>query len=282
MSELVKQSLTMNPMMQVDTFTHMVNLANNLSAGELLPTHFKKRPSDLLRLCEISARTGISVFALMDECYLVQGKFAYSGKMIAAMVNLSPRIEGSLKYMFINADLPCDQKKHWHDLSIIVSGRLVGEDFEREVIVPWTLGFSDSKGAPERWRNDPQQMLCYYGARVWARRHAPEVIAGLVSVDEIVHDVPVQVTGPIVDKSEVIEVKKEVEPSGAYLDYLSKFDEASNIEDLNSIKVSLQKYKSDELSNDERDKLRKVYQTMMSQFVANGELLKKSDEVSGE
>ena len=279
---VTKQNIYLNPMMQRDTFSHMVEMATFLSKGESLPPHFKNRPADLLRLCEVSARTGISLFALLDECYFVKGRFSYSGKMIAAMVNLSTRIVGSLSYTFLGDKIPADSKKHYPELSVVVCGRLEGESEERTVTVPWTLGFQDSQGATERWRNDPFQMLYYYGARVWARRHAPEVIAGLVAIDEVSYETHPHAVGEIVDKvvedAVVIESKQNLPPSDIYISYYDKLGNANNIDDLTLIRDELKKNKSKDLSEDERVALRKVYQTRMSQIVSEGELLKAGQD----
>jgi hypothetical protein len=66
-----------------------------------------------------------------------------------------------------------------------VSGKRRGEGKERTVRVSLAEGVADSRGARERWQKSPDQMLSYYGARVWARRHAPEVIGGLYTPDEL-------------------------------------------------------------------------------------------------
>ncbi len=54
--------------------------------------------------------------------------------------------------------------------------------------VSWETGYSLSRGARDMWVAMPDQMLTYFGARVWARRHASHVIMGAYTEDEIAQD----------------------------------------------------------------------------------------------
>src|SRR6202021_1462536 len=58
----------------------------------------------------------------------------------------------------------------------------------RTVDVGWDTGYAMSKGARDKWISMPESMLAYYGARVWARRHCPDIILGAYTPEEILED----------------------------------------------------------------------------------------------
>ena len=61
-----------------------------------------------------------------------------------------------------------------------VRGTLRGETKPREV----TVFLADAKTSNSLWTKQPDQQLVYAGTRVWARRHAPEVMLGVYAPEE--------------------------------------------------------------------------------------------------
>lgn len=177
-----------SPLLDGGTFESMWRLAEALSYARTMPVHLKENPGDCLRVVEYAHRCGYSPFALADCTFLVGGKMGFEGKAVAAMVNASPLIDGALDYTY-------DGKGN--DRRVTVSGRRRGEDKLRTV--EWTVaqGIADSKGARDRWTKDPDQMLAYAGARIWARRHCPEAILGIYTPDELLSGV---------DQAEMIDI----------------------------------------------------------------------------
>ena len=100
---------------------------------------------------------------------------------IAAIVNASGKLQGSLDYRYSGAG---DQR------SVTVSGKLVGDAEPREVIgtvAGWKTG-------NEQWKKNTDQMLAYRGAREWARRYMPEAILGIHADDDLASNAPTSVT----------------------------------------------------------------------------------------
>jgi hypothetical protein len=62
-----------------------------------------------------------------------------------------------------------------------VFGRIRGEQEDRDVDVK----LSDAKTDNRHWATQPDQQLAYHGARVWARRHMPELMLGVYSPEEM-------------------------------------------------------------------------------------------------
>jgi len=177
-----------SPLTNGGMMSDMMRVAEYMATSKTIPAHLQKSPGDCLRVVEYSYRTGMSPYAIADSTALIGGKLAFEGKLVAAMINASPRIEGALDYSYSG-----EGRQRW----VTVTGRLRGETKDRSVAVTVEQGLRDSKGARSRWENDADQMLAYYGARVWARRHAPEVMLGIYTPDELsaggrgeVHDLP--------------------------------------------------------------------------------------------
>src|SRR4029077_8686136 len=104
------------------------------------------------RIVNQAVRWGVDPFSIVDETYVVGGKLAYQGKVIAAVVNAKAPIRERLKYSYAGT-------KGKDDLTITVSGTFAGEDKPREA----TLSVGEAKTENQMWRNDPEQKLVYSG-----------------------------------------------------------------------------------------------------------------------
>ena len=165
-----------SPLLAEGSFASMWRLAEAMAKAKTISKDFQNSPGDCLRAVELAHRTGQSPFAIIDHLFNVGGKLAYDGQGMAAMINAHPKIVGSLRYVYSGDG---DRRE------CRVVGRLAGETEDRDVVVTLKQGLADSKGARARWQSDPDQMLAYYGARKWGRRHAPEVTMGLFTPDEL-------------------------------------------------------------------------------------------------
>jgi hypothetical protein len=120
---------------------------------------------------EQAMRWNMSPFAVAMETSFIQSKPMFSGKVVAAAVTSSGAITGRLAYTYDGAG---------DDRRITVMGVLRGESEPRSV----TVALRDARTNNRVWQSQPDQQLAYHGARVWARRHAPEVMLGVASPDE--------------------------------------------------------------------------------------------------
>jgi hypothetical protein len=192
-----------SPLLVPDVFTAMFRLAEVMAAATTIPEAFHEKPGDCLRVVELAHRCGQSPFALIDHCFITGGRFGMDGQGMASLINASSRIAGSLRYQYSGEG---------RDRSVTVRGRLLGEAEERTVVATIAQGLRDSKGARARWEADPDQMLAYYGARRWARRHAPEVAMGLYTRDEL--RAAFDGKGPVLDVMPDEEPQAEAAPAG--------------------------------------------------------------------
>lgn len=135
-------------------------------------------PGGALFVVEQSMRWNMSPFAVAMETSFIQGKPMFSGKIVAAAVVSMGAVSGRLNYEYAGEG---------DNRTITVSGTIRGEDRPREVKV--RLG--DAKTNNKMWQSQADQQLAYHGARVWARRHTPEVMLGVYSPEEMPEAEPV-------------------------------------------------------------------------------------------
>ena len=172
-------------------------------SGAAVPSMFRGEVGLCLGLTLDAMQCGFNPFALARSSYVVGGALSYESKVFVAALNASGRLRSRLKATYTGA-VKGTHKVHTKngeqefpagDLKCRIVGWLVGEDEASEWETP-ELGAITTKGSP-LWRTDPRLQLWYYGARSWARVHAPEIMLGFRSPDEF-EDVgePVDLTPP--------------------------------------------------------------------------------------
>jgi len=158
-------------------FEHVRKIAEMIAYGAFCPKHLKQPDNErtvatCFRIAAQAVRWKVDPFGLADQTYEVGGKLGYQGKIIAAVINARAGLDGRLSYEFHGEG---------DGLTVTVSGKFRNETTPRTVTV--TLG--QAKTGNSMWTKDPEQKLCYTGAVKWARRHCPEVVEGLLTVEDL-------------------------------------------------------------------------------------------------
>lgn len=148
-----------------------IKLAEMMARGKLVPQHLHNSPGDCLMIIEASMRWQMSPFAVAQCTSVIQGKLMFEGKLVAAALNASGILSTRLDYDFSGEGA---------QRAITVRGTLRGEQKPREV----TVFLAEAKTSNSLWTKQPDQQLVYAGTRVWARRHAPEVMLGVYAPEE--------------------------------------------------------------------------------------------------
>ncbi|GAA3668813.1 MULTISPECIES: recombinase RecT [Acetobacter] len=167
----MSNALTAAGAFAIDGMQGAMNLAKAMASAKMVPQHLQGSPGDCLMVIEQAMRWQMSPFAVAQATAVVRGKMCFEGKLVAAAIQTSGILEGRLRYDFAGDG---------NERKVICSGHIRGEPKERTVEV--TL--ESAKTTNEWWSKTPDQMLTYHAARVWARRHAPEVMLGVYSPDE--------------------------------------------------------------------------------------------------
>ncbi len=166
-------------------------------------------------------RWNMDPFALATKVYTTddQGPISYEGQAIIAALNNSPLLATRLAFRWEGhwekiigkfewreskkkEDAEGNPKKYlaatWGDkdedgLCVVVSALLVGEREPRELRL--FMKQARVRNSP-LWVEDPRQQLAYLGGRRWGRLHAPDVIMGVYSPDELESFEPPTDMGP--------------------------------------------------------------------------------------
>jgi hypothetical protein len=149
-----------------------MRLAEMMATAKLVPAGLQKSPADCLMVIQQAIRWQMDPFAVAQECSVIQGKLMHSGKLVAAVINTNGNLVRRLAF---------DYTGEGPERTITVSGQLQGEPQPRviEVIL------KNAATANVLWTKQPDQQLMYHGARVWARRHVPELMLGVNSPEEM-------------------------------------------------------------------------------------------------
>jgi hypothetical protein len=172
MNAIVPQSQTsLSTGLMPTSMDGAMQLAKLMATADLVPIHLQGKPGNCLLIVEQAMRWKMSPFAVAQATGIVKGKLSYEGKLVAAAIQTSGVLDGRLDYEFTGEG---------KDLAVVVSGRIRGETKTRTV----TVTLASAKTDNGWWAKTPEQMLTYHGARVWARRHTPEVMLGVYSPEE--------------------------------------------------------------------------------------------------
>ena len=166
------------PILDTAKFEHMQRIASVMAKCGHVPLALRlgedheSRMASCFRIVNQAVRWEMDPFCLAECAYVISGKLAYEGKVIAAAVNSDHRLKGRLDYAF-------DGEGELRE--IIVSGTF--RDTGETKIVKGTVKLW--KTGNGQWKADPDQMLVYRGSRQWARRWLPDRLLGIYSNDEL-------------------------------------------------------------------------------------------------
>lgn len=138
------------------------------------PFPLEKITANCFLVCEQSQRWGLSPFACLGCASVVHGRLMWEGKLVSAVLDAK-----------LGVRLDYDYSGSGESLRVVVKGTLPGETEPRTVT--GTVAQWKTTGAGSPWTNpaDHERQLSYRGAREWARRHAPAVILGVYTKDEM-------------------------------------------------------------------------------------------------
>lgn len=154
------------------TMAEAMDLSSLMAKARMVPAHLQGSPSDCLMVVLQARRWNMDPFAVAQATSVIQGKLCYEGKLVAAVVNTSPLVQGRLSYRY---------EGEGEDRTIHTSGTPVGEAVPLEV----SVRLKDARTNNRVWNTQPDQQLAYHSARVWARRFVPELIMGVYSPEEM-------------------------------------------------------------------------------------------------
>lgn len=173
-----KQSLAVTG----QNWPELMKFADFVCKADLMPPHLKNKPADCLLVAMQAQRWQMDFFAVAQCTSIVRGKPMYEGKLVAAAINASGALQGSLNHSFAG-----EYRQNGSDLACTITGKLKGEETPRTWEVKWMEGFAHAQDKAQ-WTASPKKRLLYFATREWARVHMPEVMLGVRADDETFPD----------------------------------------------------------------------------------------------
>lgn len=168
--------LSTNRGMAVDSMGQAMEVAKLMSvSGSAVPKHLRGNPGACLAVAVQGWEWGINPFAIANKSYEVSDRLAYESALYHAVLNRRAPIKGRVKMQFEGGEGQSRKCRVWAELS------------DGSGIVEYTspnFGSINPKNSP-LWKNDPDQQLFYFSVRAFARRHFPDVMMGISTVDEM-------------------------------------------------------------------------------------------------
>jgi hypothetical protein len=161
-------------------FEQMWRVAKAMAAASLIPDHLKvngqggldreRTAANCFLVVNQAVRWDMCPFSLMAGSYVVGGKVSYEGKVIAAVINARAGLKGRLGF---------DYSGSGQARTITISGTFADDPNPRSL----TGSVKEWQTKNPMWTKGgvaTDQKLAYTGAIWWARRHAPELVLGVI------------------------------------------------------------------------------------------------------
>ncbi|ELY6339784.1 recombinase RecT [Cronobacter sakazakii] len=169
-----------------------------------VPAHLAGKPADCLAVTMQAAQWGMNPFAVAQKTHVVNGALGYEAQLVNAVVSSSSLLATRLNYRWDGDWSKVSGKTDKSpNLTVTVWATLKGETEPRELTI--SMAQAGVRNSPN-WEVDPRQQLAYLCTKRWARLHAPDVLLGVYTPDELEESRPRverDITPPAVDARSV-------------------------------------------------------------------------------
>lgn len=186
---------------------NMYRLAEIMAKGRsTIPEHLRNNTGDCMAIVMQSVQWRMNPYSVAQKTHTVNGILGYEGQLVNAVITSSGVTKDRLNYEWFGdwkkiigktkvIQMPAKDNKKAYEfrvpdykmedevgLGIKVWATLKGEENPRELEL--LLVQASVRNSP-LWATDPKQQLAYLAAKRWARLHAPDVILGVYTRDEL-------------------------------------------------------------------------------------------------
>lgn len=167
----------------------LVRFAELMSQSKAtVPAHLAGKPADCLAVTMQAAQWGMNPFAVAQKTHVVNGTLGYEAQLVNAVVSSSNLLSTRLNYRWdgdwSNVNGKNDKSP---SLTVTVWATLKGESEPRTLTI--SMQQAGVRNSP-LWEQDPRQQLAYLCVKRWARLHAPDVLLGVYTPDELQETAP--------------------------------------------------------------------------------------------
>ncbi|GKX40315.1 RecT family recombinase [Pectobacterium versatile] len=167
-----------------DGMDKLVRFSELMAQGKTtVPAHLAGKPSDCLAVTMQAAQWGMNPFAVAQKTHIVNGNLGYEAQLVNAVVSSSNLLATRINYEWNGDWSKCSGKADKsHSLTVTVFATLKGEVDPRSLTI--SMAQAGVRNSP-LWEQDPKQQLAYLAVKRWARLHAPDVLLGVYTPDEL-------------------------------------------------------------------------------------------------
>ncbi|PNO81403.1 recombinase RecT [Citrobacter koseri] len=153
-----------------------------------VPQHLAGKTADCLAVTMQAAQWGMNPFAVAQKTHVVNGTLGYEAQLVNAVVSSSNLLTSRLNYRWDGDWSKVNGKTDKSpSLTVTVSAVIKGEAEPRELTI--SMAQAGVRNSP-LWEQDPRQQLAYLCVKRWARLHAPDVLLGVYTPDELQEAAP--------------------------------------------------------------------------------------------
>lgn len=194
----------------IENFEAAQRMAKSLAASDMVPTMYKgeKGIANCLIAMEVSARTGSSILAVVQNLHVIQGRPSWSASYIIAAINSCGRFHP----LSMTVDGEGDKRGCSATATVIRTGE-VAEGPRVDIAMAKAEGWHGKAGS--KWKTMPDLMLRYRAASMFGRLYAPEILMGMQTDEESEDIAPPTVLNPNEARDVPVEVVSNGAPDGA-------------------------------------------------------------------
>ena len=153
-----------------------------------VPAHLAGKPADCLAVTMQAAQWGMNPFAVAQKTHVANGTLGYEAQLVNAVVSSSNLLATRLNYKWDGDWSKVSGKTDKSpSLTVTVWATLKGESEPRTLTS--SMAQAGVRNSP-LWEQDPRQQLAYLCVKRWARLHAPDVLLGVYTPDELQEAAP--------------------------------------------------------------------------------------------
>lgn len=155
-----------------------IQLAQLIAKSTIMPKHLQQNPGNCLAVIMLSRDWNMNPIMVGLKTSVIKNKHGhenlmFEGQLVNAAVNNSKKLNGRLKFKLSGQG----------DKTVCeVTGHIRGEAEPETIAVP----MPKTQNSP-LWHGsqaDKEQQLTYLAARVWCRRHLPEILLGVYTPED--------------------------------------------------------------------------------------------------
>lgn len=153
-----------------------------------VPAHLAGKPADCLAVTMQAAQWGMNPFAVAQKTHVVNGTLGYEAQLVNAVVSSSNLLATRLNYKWDGDWSKVSGKTDKSpSLTVTVWATLKGESEPRTLTI--SMAQAGVRNSP-LWEQDPRQQLAYLCVKRWARLHAPDVLLGVYTPEDLQEAAP--------------------------------------------------------------------------------------------